>query len=207
MQLERTVAGRISTNVYLLTAESSAGEPSYVLIDPADDLAATRALLGTRTPDLIVCTHRHLDHVACLGALVAQTSAPVAAHTADAAAICSHQEGILTRFGGGPVPERVDRLLADGDIISFGDIKLEVIHTPGHAPGGICLYDAAHGLLFSGDTLFYQTTGRTDFAEGDGSQMKASIHRLALLPDETEVYPGHGPATTIGAERAWMSRF
>jgi len=208
MEIEQNVSGRIGTNVYLLTAAAtSGGNPFYMLIDPADDLDATRAFLNGRIPDLIICTHRHLDHVASVGALVEETGAPVAAHVDDAAAICREQNGVLFRLGKGPLPSHIDRLLEDGDLISFGDCTLQVIHTPGHTPGGICLFDAAHGLLFAGDTLFYQTTGRTDFAEGDEDAMCASIHRLADLPDDTKVYPGHGAATTIGAERFWMERY
>ncbi len=208
MDIEQTVSGRIGTNVYLLTAvNASQDKPYYILIDPADDLDATRAFLNGRVPDLIICTHRHLDHVANVGALVEETGSPVAAHIEDAAAICSKQNGVLFRLGKAPVLTHIDRLLRDGDTISFGDCTLQVIHTPGHTPGGICLFDAAHGLLFAGDTLFYQTTGRTDFDEGDAEAMRTSIHRLAELPDDTRVYPGHGISTTIGAERFWMEQY
>jgi len=207
MKLEYNVSGTIGTNVYLIAARDADGTDRYLLVDPADDLEATRRFLAGRVPALIVCTHRHLDHVTSVGALVEEFGCPVAAHVADAAVICARQDDNMLGIRGYVVPKTVDRLLVDGDAIEVGDCRLEVIHTPGHTPGGICLYDEVDGILISGDTLFAQSTGRTDFEEGSDADMHASIRRLAQLPDATKVYPGHGPSTTIGDERWWMERY
>jgi hydroxyacylglutathione hydrolase len=100
---------------------------------------------------------------------------------------------------GAPKP---DRFLKDGDVIEIGDLKFEVLYTPGHTPGGISL--SGEGVVFSGDTLFNFGIGRTDLAGGDyGKLMDSIMTKLMVLPDSTIVYPGHGPETTIGAERKW----
>jgi glyoxylase-like metal-dependent hydrolase (beta-lactamase superfamily II) len=109
---------------------------------------------------------------------------------------------MLTSFGVSPVksPPRPDRLLKDGDLIDLGDLHFEVLYTPGHSSGGICL--SGHRVVFSGDTLFKLGIGRTDFPGMSHERLLKSIgEKLMVLPDETVVYPGHGPSTTIGDER------
>ena len=99
-----------------------------------------------------------------------------------------------------PAPPAPDRLLNDGDNINIGDLHFLVLHTPGHTPGGICL--SGNGVVFTGDTLFKHGIGRSDLSGGNSRQLMTSIHtKLMVLPDDTIVYPGHGPETTIGAER------
>lgn len=152
----------------------------------------------------IVNTHLHLDH--CFGANYVKDryGVPVSAHIADEFlgndideqarrfGIILHHKGVM-----------IDAPLADGDTITIGDESLEVIHTPGHSPGGICLYSADNHFLISGDTLFNGSVGRTDLPGSNHSSLLDSIHRrLFSLPDDTLVLPGHGPATTIGAEKA-----
>jgi glyoxylase-like metal-dependent hydrolase (beta-lactamase superfamily II) len=98
--------------------------------------------------------------------------------------------------------KKADNLVEEGDIIDKIQIKLRVIHTPGHTPGGICLYCEKDGIIFVGDTLFAGSIGRTDFPNGDMRQLLEGIkHKLLVLPDDTVVYPGHGPETTIGREK------
>jgi glyoxylase-like metal-dependent hydrolase (beta-lactamase superfamily II) len=97
---------------------------------------------------------------------------------------------------------KADRLIDEGDTIDKAGIRLRVIHTPGHTPGGICLYSEKDGVIFVGDTLFAGSIGRTDFPNGDMRQLIEGIkHKLLVLPDDTVVYPGHGPETTIGREK------
>ena len=147
-------------------------------------------------------THAHFDHLGAATAVLDATGAPLLIHELDAPRITSAAaEGTGAAVFGysytAPVP---DRTLTDGDIIESGEISLEVMHTPGHTKGGICLLGEGH--LFSGDTLFAGSVGRTDFPGGDTGELQRSIGtRLATLPDETVVHPGHGPETTIGRER------
>jgi glyoxylase-like metal-dependent hydrolase (beta-lactamase superfamily II) len=144
----------------------------------------------------IVHTHGHADHVAGDIAF----GFPVMIHELDA---CLFENGMKELSGLLNMPKREIRpakLLKDGDVIVFGSKKFTVIHTPGHTPGGICL--EIEGMLFSGDTLFFEGVGRADFPYSDQDALLKSIkERLFVLPDDTRVFPGHGPDTTIGHEK------
>jgi glyoxylase-like metal-dependent hydrolase (beta-lactamase superfamily II) len=158
--------------------------------------------MGLSVP-LIVVTHAHIDHVDALRTVKEKTNAQFAIHKAEKGLLSTAPPmGILASLGIGafkPYPQP-DRLLEDGDRIDIGDLHFEVLHTPGHSPGGICLL--GQGIVFSGDTLFNYGIGRTDFSGGSYELLIRSIReKLMVLPDETVVYPGHGPATTIGDER------
>ena len=151
----------------------------------------------------IVNTHLHLDHCFGVNYVKDQYGIPVCAHPADEF-LGSDVDAQARKFGmrlkGMDV--MIDAPLSDGDTIDLGDDTLKVIHTPGHSPGGICLYSAKDGFLISGDTLFNGSIGRTDLPGGNHLQLISSIkNRLFALPDETTVYPGHGPSTTIGREK------
>ncbi len=150
---------------------------------------------------LIVLTHGHMDHIECLADLAARTGAEVTIHALDALMLSDPTLSGATLFGYSQAPTTPGRLLSDGDEVSLpdADLKFTVLHTPGHTPGSICLL--APNVLFSGDTLFAGSIGRMDLPGGDEEQMEASLHRLLELPDTTTVYPGHGPATSIGEER------
>jgi glyoxylase-like metal-dependent hydrolase (beta-lactamase superfamily II) len=177
-----------------------AGGTGVVVIDPADKLEQIIAALAGRAVAAIVLTHRHDDHTGAAAQLAAYSGAPVFAHSDDAAAI-ERPSGRYPFFGRERrSPPKVTRLLADGDVFEAGGLKLEVMHTPGHSAGSICLLDATAGILFSGDTLFFGTCGRTDLPSGSPTEMHASLRRLSQLPQQTKVYPGHELATTIGAE-------
>jgi glyoxylase-like metal-dependent hydrolase (beta-lactamase superfamily II) len=201
LMLHTLVVGRLETNCYLV---GCARTLEGAVIDPGDDardiLAAANAL-GLHIGQIIL-THFHFDHV--MGALAVQqtTGARVAIHADDAPLL--HRPPVFLRaFGSSAPPELVvDRALADGDLIALGDVALEVLHTPGHSPGGISLWQREAQVVFGGDTLFREGLGRTDFPGCSHKVLVDSITRhLLTLPDETVVYPGHGPSTTIGHER------
>ncbi|MBN2251500.1 MAG: MBL fold metallo-hydrolase [Candidatus Altiarchaeota archaeon] len=148
--------------------------------------------------DYLISTHTHFDHVLGLARLRGETGAVVAVHEADAAALESGDSGrILSGLFGALCPKvDVGLRLRDGDVIDLGGIVLEVVHTPGHTPGSICLYEPASKALFSGDTVFADGVGRTDFPGGSFSDLKRSVERLVRLHEESgigTVYPGHGP--------------
>ena len=193
--------GPFAENPYLLTcAETGAA----VLIDPGDEAPALLGVVAEANVVIvaILLTHAHLDHVAALSEVRAATGAPVYLHPDDDTLLAAAPSHWL-RFG-----RRIDPIapaeqrLADGDRISFGNCELAVIHTPGHTPGSVCFYAAGDHALIAGDTLFYRSVGRTDLPGGDTQTLLRSIRtRLWSLPDDVQVYPGHGPTTTIGDER------
>ena len=196
------VVGPLQNNT-LLVADRPGGEA--LIVDPA--LGATEPILtavreaGVNVT-LILNTHGHWDHVADNAPLAEATGAPIAIHAADAPQL-ARPMGAAGSLPWDIPPSRADRLLADGDDIRVGSAAFTVLHTPGHSPGSICLYAAAWSLLISGDTLFAGSYGRYDLPGGDPAALRASLARLAELPPDTEVYPGHGPTTTISAE-SWL---
>lgn len=198
MLLKTLVVGPLGVNCYLVGDEATR---EAMVIDPAADagiILQNIEELGLKIK-LIVLTHGHSDHVAALKEVKEATGAEIAVHSGDSE--YPHQQGLAFLLGlQCPTPPPPDRLLKNSDSIDIGGLHFEVMHTPGHTPGGICLY--GHGLLFSGDTLFNYGIGRYDLPGGDYALLMNSLRAtLMSLPDETIVYPGHGPKTTIGAER------
>lgn len=202
MKLLQRVVGPISTNLYVLGDEAS-GEA--IAIDTATPCVEwVTASLAERgwTLRLIVSTHRHWDHIGDNAALSAATGADIAAHVLDRHGL-EHPEPIMAPF---PIPPSVPAVdLAERSRIRFGAIELEVLHTPGHTEGSICLFAAAERLLFTGDTLFAKGWGRTDLPGGNDEQMIESLARLAGMPADLKVKPGHGPESTLERELPWLS--
>ena len=175
-----------------------------MVIDPGDEIARILEILARHslTVTAIVITHAHIDHIAGAQKLKQATGAPVYMNLEDSElqAMLDVQAGWL----GMPVPDAVeiDVPVNDGDKLLVGTTEVHVLHTPGHTQGSICLWLPTERKLFSGDTLFRDSIGRTDLPGGDSRQILQSIHdQLLPLPGETEVFPGHGDATTIDRER------
>lgn len=196
MRIERLVLGELSTNCWLVSGEA---DGPLIVIDPAGGAAELLEVIGDRAVSAVVLTHGHFDHLAAAGAVLQATRARLLAHAADAPSLTTSKGTGASLFGFDYVSPAADRTLAEGDLVSGGDVRLRVLHTPGHTPGGISLLADSH--LFSGDTLFAGSVGRTDFAGGDPAALRRSLDRLSSLPDDTVVHPGHGPETTIGRER------
>jgi hydroxyacylglutathione hydrolase len=193
--------GPFAANCYVVGSfETKEG----MIIDPG---AEAKAILKTvhqmgLTISTIVITHAHIDHIGALREVQEKTDAQFAIHEAEKGFLFSTPMRVLTSLGVSPVksPPQPNRLLKDGDSIDVGNLHFVVLYTPGHSSGGICL--SGHGVVFSGDTLFNSGIGRTDFPGMSHERLIRSIReKLMVLPDETVVYPGHGPSTTIGDER------
>ncbi|WP_027363496.1 MBL fold metallo-hydrolase [Desulfotruncus alcoholivorax] len=198
MILKALVVGMLGTNCYIIGCEKTG---IGAVVDPGAE--SERVLDELKKLNLncryIILTHGHMDHIGDVGEVRAATGALVLIHAADAGRLVNPG-----RFSALPVgeikPGNADRTLQHGDEIEVGTIKIKVIHTPGHTPGGICL-DIGN-ILITGDTLFAESIGRTDFPGGSYTDLINSIkERLLVFPDETGVYPGHGPSSTIGNER------
>jgi hydroxyacylglutathione hydrolase len=202
MERLHRVVGPLATNVHVLadprTREAIAidtATPCLAWI--ADELAARDWTLK-----LIVSTHGHWDHIGDNAAVAEHTGADIAVHPLDRQRLTDPRPLWDPPFALVPSLPAVD--LAEGGAIRFGAIRLAVLHTPGHTEGSVCLLARDEGLLFSGDTLFAGGWGRVDLPGGDAGKMASSLARLTELEDGVEVLPGHGSATTIGRERAWL---
>ncbi len=201
MIIKMLAVGPFAANCYIV---GSSQTKQGMVIDPG---AEAKTILRTvqqtgLTISMTVITHAHIDHIAALREVRARTNAQFLAHEAEKGFVFSTPMRMLTSMGVSPVksPPSPDRILKDGDHLDVGDLRFEVLHTPGHSSGGICL--SGHGVVFSGDTLLNSGIGRTDFPGMSHERLIKSIwEKLMVLPDETVVYPGHGPSTTIGDER------
>ncbi|MBU0479667.1 MAG: MBL fold metallo-hydrolase [Proteobacteria bacterium] len=202
MKIISMTVGSMSVCCYLVFCEETR---EAVIIDPGGDESRVLAECKKQKASVkyIINTHGHPDHVCGNGAIKEATGAEIVIHKSDADFFGQPEvKQYFSILGLKPSPPP-DRIVQDGDLISFGNEQLQVILTPGHTPGGICLYNAPN--LFTGDTLFVGGVGRTDFPGGDGKTLSRAIReRLLVLPDETRVWPGHGyggSSSTIGAEK------
>jgi len=185
------------TNTWLLWDNESG---DAILIDPAAPDRALAAKLEQLKVHAIVNTHGHADHIGGNSYFKNICKCPVMIHSADALMLTSSKKNLSAYMDSPIEAPAADRILNDGDTIAMGNLQIKVIHTPGHTPGSICLL--VQKYLISGDTLFEQSIGRTDFPGGSHSAIIASIlDKLFILPDDTIVYPGHGPRTSIGLEK------
>ena len=201
MFFETVVVGPLGVNCFVLGCEET---KEGIVVDPgadADRVLAVVKRLGL-TIGQVINTHGHFDHVGGNRRLIEATGAKLLIHEADAYFL-SRAVDVAAAYGlateNSPAP---DGFLQDGMVITFGTHQLKVLHTPGHTPGGCCLYLESEGKVITGDTLFADGVGRTDFPGSSHQALIDSIRdQLMTLPDETRAYPGHGPSTTIGHER------
>jgi glyoxylase-like metal-dependent hydrolase (beta-lactamase superfamily II) len=202
MKIETVIVGPLQVNCYIVYDEHSL---DAVVIDPGDQPEKVLKLAknkGLRISS-IICTHGHFDHTGGIYAIREKTGAKVLLHI-DELPVYTRAESQGAIWGFNIVqPPHPDQFVKDGDEISAGGLTLRVIHTPGHSPGGICL--ATEGIVFTGDTVFAGSIGRTDFPGGSIEALKVSFKKILSLPPETILYPGHGNWTTVSDE--WRQNF
>lgn len=199
MIFEGVAVGPMGANCYIMGCEKT---KIGAIIDPGGEakrILAKVTELGLKV-EYIILTHGHIDHIMALGEIKEATSAKIVIHKSDGPMLTDGRKNLSSFMGGNMAFPAADMNVKEGDSIQLGEVELKVLHTPGHTPGGICI--VADGLLVSGDTLFECSVGRSDFPGGSHSTLINSINtKLMMYPDETVVYPGHGPSTTIGYER------
>jgi hydroxyacylglutathione hydrolase len=198
MIIQEFIVGPLENNCYIISDEKS--KETFV-VDPGDEPDRIIDFIREKglTLKYIVCTHAHYDHVGAVPELKQETGAQIVIHHNEMD-LYTHIEKQGMMWGGelDPLPA-ADIIVEEGSILAIGDLKFEVLHTPGHTPGGICLY--GEGIIITGDTLFAGSVGRTDLHGGDLRQLKNSFKRIMLLPETVKVLPGHGPESTIGREK------
>ncbi len=199
MELYKLSLGALGTNCYLL---ADGNTKQAAVIDAPDEAETILGFLNEKGLTLtdIILTHGHFDHILALGELKEKTGAKLSVHENGKLFLSDGSHNLCHHVRIDWTPVQPDVLLKDGEVLTLGGQEFRVLHTPGHTSDCICLYGG--GILLSGDTLFQRSIGRTDHPTGDYHQEIASIQeKLMPLLDETVVYPGHGPSTTIGEER------
>lgn len=200
MKIEVITVGPIDVNCLILYCEEHL---SAIIVDPGDSGAKIIDFINERKliPKLIINTHCHSDHTGAVDMVARNYNIPFLCHEDDVWMLTSREQYDMADYLGLKKAPTNDATVADGEQIDLcEDFNIRVIHTPGHSPGGICLY--GEGFLISGDTLFQNSIGRSDLTGGNHQQLITSIkEKLLALPDDTTVYPGHGETTTIGEEK------
>jgi len=190
--------GVMDNNCYIIGCEETR---QAAVIDPGAEGARILRKLEelNLTCAYIILTHGHVDHIGALGNVLDGTKAKVLIHEGDAKMLVNPGMNLSFFDGSNQKFKQADRLLRDGDTVDVGKLQLKIIHTPGHTPGGISIF--VEGVLITGDTLFAGSIGRSDFPGGNHNQLISSIkEKLMIYPPDTPVFPGHGPASTIGEE-------
>jgi glyoxylase-like metal-dependent hydrolase (beta-lactamase superfamily II) len=198
MILEKFVVGPLEENTYVIADEAT---KEAIVIDPGDE--SDRVVdfikdIGLQAKS-IICTHAHFDHVGATGDIKKATGGKILIHRNDMEVYETAKD--QAAFWGYDIDDipHPDGFLDEGDDIRVGNLNFKVMHTPGHSPGGICLY--GEGILLTGDTIFKGSVGRTDFPGGSAEELKKSFRRLLGLPEDTKIYSGHGPDTSVGVEK------
>ena len=205
MKIDGLALGAYETNCYVLRSSEAAKDCLIVDAGLGADKLIKFLQEHNLNPVSLVLTHGHIDHIEGIAGL--RTVFPdikVYIHKLDAEMLTEPHSNLSAMMGAAFSVEPADFFLEEESVIEQAGIKLSVLHTPGHTPGGICLYCEDEGIVFTNDTLFADSIGRTDFPNGNMEHLLQSIReKLFTLPDETKVYPGHGPMTTIAHEKAY----
>lgn len=198
--IEKLGLGPVDANCYIIT-DSASGLSA--VIDPGEYNSALEEKIKNKNIKYIMLTHGHYDHILGVYDLKKATGAKVIIHSLDAKCLEDEYESLsgISFFPGAQKPLKADVLVSDGDVIKLGGTTFKVMHTPGHTRGSVCFIDSENRNIFSGDTLFCMTVGRTDLPGGDDYQMLDSLKRLISLDGNYTVYTGHNRATTLNSER------
>lgn len=201
INLTKFVFGEIQTNTYVLESEGT-----FAVIDPAEENAELLDFLRGKNVNYVLLTHGHFDHISGVNSVVRETGASVCVHSLDAEMLLDGNKSFYnSHFGGVQMPIKADILLSDSDELELGNTKIRVMHTKGHTNGSVCYILKEERIIFSGDTLFRLSAGRTDLAGIDpiiaGRNELESLTKLAHLSGNFAVYPGHGEETTLQFER------
>lgn len=197
MIIKSIAVGPLESNCFIIADEAS---KESMVIDPGDEPDRIIEIINKEglSVEYIVCTHAHFDHVGAVHDIKEVTGADIVIHKDDLEIYNgAKDQAAFWGYNLEPLPEP-DIFIEDGDEIEIGKLKFEVLHTPGHSPGSICVY--GEEIIITGDTLFAGAVGRTDFYGGDMNKLKDSFERLMSLPPSTVVLAGHGPNSTIGRE-------
>lgn len=200
-RIDTIVVGSFEVNCYLIWDDIS---KDLIIIDPGDDaIAISRRIEGIGClPRAILLTHAHGDHIGAVTELRQKYGVPLVAGVNEKQYLADPMYNLSAEIGLSIVLAPAERWVVDEDIVSFGMLHLRVLSTPGHTAGGICFLDETLGVVFCGDTIFQGSIGRTDFPGSSFKELMLSIqNKILTLPDNIVCYPGHGPATTVGAER------
>lgn len=202
IHIERLVVGQMAANCYIVMENSS---QKALIIDPGDDseyIIDTIRTMGA-IPESIIATHGHFDHLMAGRALEEAYDIPFRIHKSDVFLVDRMQESSRFFLGARSVdpPPRIQKTLEPGEVITVGEIRLTLIPAPGHTPGSICLYSRNERFAFVGDTIFAGGVGRTDFSYASGGELRKSLKLILSLPDDTILYPGHGPSTSVAREK------
>ena len=200
INIKTLVLGRAQNNCYIVRSRTS---KEVVVIDPGDSVDTIEDYLKENDLECkaILITHGHFDHITAAPELKSRCKAPIYAHEEEVELLGDAKLN-ASAFLGEEISIRPDILIKDKEILQIAGLSWQIIYTPGHTNGGVCLYLLGHSIVFSGDSLFYESIGMTDLPTGNHQKLIESIHnQLMVLDDNIEVYPGHGRPTTIGHER------
>ncbi len=198
MIFERLIVGPLEENSYIIGDEAT---KEAIVVDPGDESDRIIEIIQDRNLRVhsIICTHTHFDHVGAVGDIKKATGARILIHKEDQQIYeTAKDQAAFWGYDFDDIPQP-DGFIDEGDTIQVGNMNFKVMHTPGHSPGGICLY--GDGVLITGDTLFKGSVGRTDFPGGSMEELRKSFRRLLSLPENTKIFSGHGPESTVGIEK------
>ena len=195
MKVKMLTVGELGTNCYLVTDQKG----TTVAIDPADEFETIIAALEGETLSAILLTHGHFDHTGAVNKLKERYNCQVIISNYDEEMLSDNHKNAAFLIGSNPAPISADKTITDGDVLTFGDLKFEVIATPGHTKGSVTY--KIEDVLFTGDTLFRGTVGRSDLYGGNSKTLMESLTKLSTLSDDFKVLSGHDQKTTLGYEK------